>query len=141
MPDCIDFIPCPPDLLFYIDTGWVYSSMLTAQVHKTTFYLLHYGGPTPKPLFAFSNSRHVEKLNKGQLKGWVNQKKALKDSGKSKDLVIKYIDGNGKRRYKGSSELRSSECGSYFLEALALCTYLFHCWVMQLPKTCKAQAV
>ena len=119
------FFCYPPDLWFNSVTCWLQSPMLTAQVHKATFYLLHYGGPTPKPLFAFSNSRHVERLNKGPLKGWMEKKKALKDSGKSKDLVIKYIDGHGKRRYKGSSELRSSECGSYFLEALASGTCSF----------------
>jgi hypothetical protein len=71
--------------------------------------MLHYGGPTPKPLYAFSNSRHVEKLNQGKLEGGADKKRVLQTQGKSKELVVKYKDSSGKQRWKGSSELRSSE--------------------------------
>ena len=78
--------------------------------------MYHYGGPTPKPLYAFCNSHHVGKLNMGKLTGWTQTKKVLKDQGKAKDLVIKYKDSTGKQRFKGSTYLRGSELGSYLLE-------------------------
>ncbi|CAL1167367.1 unnamed protein product [Cladocopium goreaui] len=78
-------------------------------VHKTTWYMLHYGGASPKPLFGFSNSKHVGKLNQGRLQGWATKKKSLKEKGTHKDLVIKYVDSNGRKRWKGSPDLRSSE--------------------------------
>ena len=48
----------------------------------------------------------------GRLIGWAQRKKALQLDGKSRDLVIKYEDGKGKRRWKGSKLLRGSECGA-----------------------------
>lgn len=83
-----------------------------AQVHKCDFHMYHYGAPTPKPLFALCNSRHVAALNQGRLQNWQEKKQCLKDQGKSKDLVIKYIDSKGKQRWKGGNNLRSSEFGT-----------------------------
>ena len=87
------------------------------KIHKTTWYMLHYGGTSPKPLFGFCNSKHVGKLNQGRLQGWATKKKHLKEKGVHKDLVVKYVDSNGQKRWKGSPDLRSSESGSYLLYA------------------------
>ena len=90
--------------------GW-WLCLLTAEVHKATWYMLHYGGPTPKRHYAFSNSRHVASLNAGSLRGWAKQKRAMQELGKTHELVDKYIDSNGQSRWKGNKRLRSSEWG------------------------------
>ena len=92
-----------------------------AQVHKTSWYQYHYGAETPKRCFAFSNSRHIGKLNQGQLLGWSQKKKVLKAHGKEKALVVHYDDSNGQRKWKGTGDLRGSELGphlgnTWFLE-------------------------
>ena len=82
---------------------------LTLEVHKASWYMIHYGGPTPKRHYAFSNSRHVASLNAGKLKGWAKKKRVLKAQGKHRELVQKYQDSRGQRRWKGTKALRSSE--------------------------------
>ena len=88
------------------------SSLAIIQVHKSSWYMLHYGGPTPKRHYAFSNSRWVAKLDLGKLRGWAQRKKVLKSIGKGYDLVDHYIDAQGKKRWKGNRLLRSSELGA-----------------------------
>ena len=68
-----------------------------------------YGGKTPKRHYMYSNSSHVNKIDLGKLRGWKVKKKILKDKGESVDLVDKYVDKAGKRRYKGNRSLRASE--------------------------------
>ena len=87
----------------------VASSIQSPQVHKAEWYMLHYGSPTPKRSYAFSNSRYVSNLNAGKLKGWSKMKRQLQAQGKSHELVLKYKDAGGKKRWKGSSNLRGSE--------------------------------
>ena len=82
------------------------------EVHKASWYMLHYGGKTPKRHYAFSNSRHVAKLNMGKLKGWRKIRNALEASGQKVQLVDKYEDSQGKKRWKGNAQLRSSEWGT-----------------------------
>lgn len=79
------------------------------KVHKATWHMYHYGGPTPKRHYAFSNSRHVGRLDAGKLKGWATKKQALKDSGHGHELVDKYKDRDGQLRWKGNKNLRGSE--------------------------------
>lgn len=88
------------------------SSLAIIQVHKSSWYMLHYGGPTPKRHYAFSNSQWVAKLDLGKLRGWAQRKKVLKTIGKGYDLVDHYIDAQGKKRWKGNQLLRSSELGA-----------------------------
>ena len=71
--------------------------------------MLHYGGPSPKRHYALSNAAAVGKLWAGKLKDWANTKKQLAAEGKSVHYVQKYIDKNGKKRWKGNKSLRSSE--------------------------------
>ncbi|CAK9045371.1 Uncharacterized protein SCF082_LOCUS25635 [Durusdinium trenchii] len=78
-----------------------------ADVTKCTWYMLAYGGPTPKPHYALSNSKHISKLWTGKLRGWA---KAVRENPTKKSkTVIKYQDSNGKHRWKGSAKLRQSE--------------------------------
>lgn len=80
-----------------------------SEVHKSSWYMIHYGGKTPKRHYAFSNSKHVAQLNAGQLLGWVHKKRALQEQGESYELVDKYTDSSGKARWKGNKRLRGSE--------------------------------
>ena len=73
--------------------------------------MIHYGGNTPKRHYALGNSSGLSGLWSGKLRGWKEKKKALQEKNKSVDLVIKYIDKNGQRRWKGSKHLRASEMG------------------------------
>ncbi|CAL1149811.1 unnamed protein product [Cladocopium goreaui] len=82
---------------------------MRTQVHKVTWYMLHYGGATPKRHYCLANSPHVAGLWVDKLRNWKQQLEKLKASGKAKSLVIKYIDKGGKKRWKGSKLLRSSE--------------------------------
>ncbi|CAK9089218.1 Uncharacterized protein SCF082_LOCUS42105 [Durusdinium trenchii] len=77
-------------------------------VHRVTWHMLHYGGPTPKPHWAVSNSRRISELHRGKFDhaGWKAKPKSERDSVKT---TIKYQDKQGKDRFKGSSRLRKSE--------------------------------
>ena len=48
----------------------------------------------------------------GKLKNWAKTKAKLKTEGKAVELVDKYTDGAGKRRWKGNKALRGSESGT-----------------------------
>lgn len=87
----------------------------SAKVHKVTWYMLHYGAVTPKQHYMLSNCRHIAHLWVDRLKNWAATKKKLEAQGKSKKLVVKYVDKQEKQRWKGTRELRSSESGSYLL--------------------------
>lgn len=88
---------------------WFGGFLPTSKVHKTSWYMIHYGGPTPKRHYAFSNSKHVARLDAGALKGWKHMKQTLQDAGQTVGLVDKYTDANGQTRWKGNKRLRSSE--------------------------------
>ncbi|CAK9088735.1 Palmitoyl-monogalactosyldiacylglycerol delta-7 desaturase, partial [Durusdinium trenchii] len=44
-------------------------------VFKVVWYMLAYGGPTPKPQYALSNSKWIQSLWTGALKGWAKRVK------------------------------------------------------------------
>ena len=77
--------------------------------------MLHYGGATPKRHYCLANSPHVAGLWVDKLRNWKQLREKLQASGKAKSLVIKYTDKGGKKRWKGSKLLRSSESGTYLL--------------------------
>ena len=63
----------------------------------------HYGSSTPKRHYAYSNSSSILKIDKGVLQGW-------KRKGKNKVATAKhYVDSSGRKRYQGTSQLRSTE--------------------------------
>ena len=78
-----------------------------------SWWMRHYGAPTPKRHYLYANSNAIHRLDKGQLTGWKVIKAELKKKGLQKDLVEKYVDSKGVRRWKGSAALRSSESGPH----------------------------
>lgn len=69
--------------------------------------MYHYSGPTPKKHYAFANSPHIGRLWRGRLVGWT---KKPKEERERKSTTIRYVDKQGRARWKGSPLLRSSEC-------------------------------
>ena len=101
-------------LLYHVLFWWCDQT----KVHRAWWYMLHYGGPTPKKHIAFSNSPHVAGLWMGKLKNWLQTKQKLKEAGKSVELVQKYVDKHGKKRWKGTKQLRGSESDAYLLASI-----------------------
>ena len=71
------------------------------EVHEVRWWMCHYKAPTPKRHVGFSNSKTIKKIDKGKLQGWKPANKTV--------TVEHYVDGKGKRRYKGTSSLRATE--------------------------------
>lgn len=67
------------------------------------WWMAHYGGRTPKRHWAFGNSRVILALDRGVLRKWKPK------PGGHVTTAERYVDGQGKRRYKGTSKLRSTE--------------------------------
>ena len=75
------------------------------QVQSVRWWMYHYKSLTPKRHYAYSNSKPIHRLDKGVLQGW----KAKKKEGNGVVTVARYIDANGKKRYKGTKSLKSTE--------------------------------
>ena len=73
----------------------------------------------------YSNSPHIAQVNLGKLRGWKVKKNILKDKGQSVDLVDKYLDKAGKRRYKGNKHLKGSEFPGYCLSLTEFVLFFF----------------
>ena len=80
-----------------------FPQLLAAQTYTFKWWMGHYKGCTPKRHWAYCNSRAIHRLDKGVLQGW--------KKGSSKKVVTAehYIDGKGKKRYKGTSKLKGTE--------------------------------
>lgn len=77
------------------------SFQLLAEVYKVGLWMRLWGAACPKRTILFSNGKAVKMLWTGAL-----------DRKKYPSLIqtaTKYIDGAGKRRYKGSKELKSTQ--------------------------------
>lgn len=61
--------------------------------------MAHFKASTAKRQWAFSNSRTVGRLDKGRLVGW-------KSSIRTTEV---YLDKTGKKRWKGTSQLKKTE--------------------------------
>ena len=84
-----------------------------------------YDGPTPKRHVAYSNSPTIARLDLGRLQGWAKKARQDEASGVERvKLVTKYIDKAGKKRYKGSASLPSSESESQLLNSTTWRHYL-----------------
>ena len=71
------------------------------RIFRASWYMLHYGGPTPKRHHAYSNSRSILGLNRGKLRGW---KKQLH----GRNPVRHYRDRQGRKRWVGTKYLKAT---------------------------------
>ena len=85
----------------------LYSHYPIDQVFRTKWYMAHYGGATPKPHYAWGNSPHIAKLDKGRLVGW-HAKQQQAGVTKVRTCEI-YKNKRGETCYKGTRNLRKSE--------------------------------
>lgn len=65
--------------------------------------MAHYKSPTPKRHYAYSNTKTIHKIDKGVLQGW------KKSNAKKVVTAERYVDGSGRKRYKGTGQLRTTE--------------------------------
>ena len=73
------------------------------KVQCVRWWMGHYKAPTPKRHYAYSNSPAIKRIDKGVLQGW-------KQKGKAKNKPVEhYVDSKGRKRYKGTPSLRSTE--------------------------------
>ena len=73
-----------------------------SEVSKTSWWMRHYGGPSPKRHWAYCNSEVVQQLNCGKLT------KHDKKGCTARNAEV-YHNRAGKKCFKGTSTLKSSE--------------------------------
>ena len=76
-------------------------------MHRVTWWMKLYGGPTPKRHLAYSTSPAIRHLDLGKLRGWARKVRAEDAAGIPRTKTVKkYKDGKGKLRFKGDVGLR-----------------------------------
>ena len=73
------------------------------EVQCVRWWMGHYDAPTPKRHYAYANTPVVLRLDRGVLQKWKPK------TGKKVKTVEHYVDKNGKKRYKGTKQLRGTE--------------------------------
>ena len=81
--------------------GWWFRNLTSSQVYKCRFWMNHHGHPTAKPSVVWSTSWPIALFNRGSL--------CRKTYQKGYDTTIRYEDGSGRRRFKGSAHLKKSQ--------------------------------
>ena len=77
---------------------------MAAEVAKVKWWMRHYGSPTPKRHYGYSNSGVVMRLDLGKL--YTTQRAPRSQRIRTADV---YVDRHGTKRYKGNKNLRSTE--------------------------------
>ena len=72
------------------------------KVYELSMWMAHFNHPTPKRTILVSNSEQIAVLHRGRLSR--SQKPA------SFPTAVKYVDGAGRVRYKGTTQLKSTQC-------------------------------
>ena len=77
----------------------------TSKVTRVSWWMMNYGGRTPKRHYLYSNSPHAAKLQAGKLRNY------LRDGSQSprSQTCKHYINENGKRCWVGTSSLKQTE--------------------------------
>lgn len=84
----------------------------STQVFKEAFWMRLWGGTSPKRSVVFSNGLAVNKLWTGRL--------CKRKNPSSVKTTERYVDGSGKARFHGTSELKGTQSLGWFLT--------FWCW-------------
>ena len=80
----------------------MWTSLCINQVTQVRWWMGHYQSSTPKRHWGAGNSTLISRLDKGVLQGWKKKKGGPTP-------VLKYIDSQGVKRYKGTADLRKTE--------------------------------
>ncbi|CAE7688818.1 unnamed protein product [Symbiodinium necroappetens] len=79
------------------------------QVFKCQFWMWHYESRTPKPTVLWSSSRAIAKFWMGSLKrAQVRAEQEKRNPGKCGPPVKRWIDKEGRQRFKGTFDLRAT---------------------------------
>ena len=95
------------------------SSSSKNEVHCVKWWMAHYQSSTPKRHYAYSNSHYIHRLDKGVLQG------CKKNKDQKVVTAVRYTDASGKKRYKGTKQLRSTETLDLYQFLLWVCVYGF----------------
>ncbi len=103
-----------------------------AQVYRCNFWMCFFGSKSPKRTALWSNSKLIKKFWLGKLSKQVREK--LQKEHPTFKTVVKYVDKDGKRRFHGSKQLRSTQklvyiynvfpCGSTPNMYICSCAYI-----------------
>lgn len=74
-----------------------------SKVQKVSWWMAHYKSKTPKRHIAFGNTRMLLALDKGRLRKWKHTR------GPKVQTAVHYLDKHGKKRYKGTPQLKETE--------------------------------
>ena len=81
------------------------------QVQCVKWWMAHYKADTPKRHYAYGNSKAIKRIDKGKLVGW-------KPKASKVVTAQHYVDKSGKKRYKGTKKLRSTETLNLYIGRL-----------------------
>ena len=77
------------------------------KVTKVSWWMMNYGGRTPKRHYLYSNSPHMAKLQAGKLQNYLKDES---QPSRSSQTCKHYINENGKRCWVGTASLKKTEC-------------------------------
>lgn len=75
--------------------------LIWGEVYKSQFWMKHFGHGTPKRSCLWSITWPIVVFNKGKL--------CRKKNVKEYESTVRYIDGKGRVRFKGSSQLKKTQ--------------------------------
>lgn len=81
-----------------------------AEVYRSWWWMRLYGGPSPKPHRAWSNTSWVAELWNGRLRGWKPSMNA-----DSRPTVVYKDPHTGKKKWHGSRHLKTTQCWAEFM--------------------------
>ena len=96
----------------------------SAKAARTTWWMGHYSGETPKRHYAWSNSLAIHKLNKGKM-----QWKVWKANHPHRVETVKRWEKDGKVKYQGTQRLRNTEFLD--LKLMLYSVFLYICFLLE----------
>jgi hypothetical protein len=94
--------------------------MHAAKVWKVSWYMLHYGGNTPKRHIGYSNSSEIGKLWMGRLIGW-----KASDADPNYKTTNQSVMACGKKTYTGTKKLKMTQPLTSMMSDI-----FYMCWVV-----------
>ena len=93
--------------LLYPRPIWYPCCSACSEVYSIAWWMRHWGGKTPKRSKAYSNSPQIGWLNRGR---WTGADREVAEEDRT---TVVYYDSLGRKRYKGSTKLKSSQMLGY----------------------------
>ena len=100
------------------------------QETRCSWHMGHYGAPTPKPHYGYSNSAAISKLYAGTAAGF---KRKREEEGLPKiETCTQCIDKDGKARYKGTRQLKKTESLNckYSISEILSDPFCYDLWIL-----------